>query len=28
VYLRAKGIAPPNANPAGARGGRGGRGGQ
>ena len=28
VYLRAKGIAPPNAAPAGARGGRGGRGGQ
>src|SRR5437667_351936 len=27
VYLRAKGIAPPNANPGG-RGGRGGRGGQ
>jgi len=27
VYLRAKGIEPPNANPAG-RGGRGGRGGQ
>src|SRR5438093_2472963 len=28
VYMRAKGIAPPNAAPAGARGGRGGRGGQ
>ena len=28
VYLRAKGIAPPNAAPAGARGGRGGRGRQ
>ena len=28
VYLRAKGIAPPNAAPAGGRGGRGGRGGQ
>jgi hypothetical protein len=28
VYLRAKGIAPPNAAPAGNRGGRGGRGGQ
>ncbi len=28
VYLRAKGIAPPNAAPAGGRGGRGGRRGQ
>lgn len=28
VYLRAKGIAPPNAAPAGGAGGRGGRGGQ
>ena len=28
VYLRAKGIAPPNAAPAAGRGGRGGRGGQ
>ena len=28
VYLRAKGIAPPNAAPAVGRGGRGGRGGQ
>ena len=28
VYLRAKGIAPPNAAPAGGRDGRGGRGGQ
>jgi hypothetical protein len=28
VYLRAKGIAPPNAAPAEGRGGRGGRGGQ
>jgi len=28
VYLRAQGIAPPNAAPAAGRGGRGGRGGQ